>query len=210
MRRVCEYHLYRFNVSVRVIDLVGGGTNMPAVVKRGQLKASRGLGFYLIANEIPAPKVDVISALPVEIQGSVVVRASGVRDALYQFHRHPGVVGTGKEDPDKKAVWLPEGARVIEFPDCDCQGAYDGGCLSVSKVSGWAFCRYVQETPCNQDYGYCHCFLQRADEPPSGCLVEAYCERLSVGARRDRSSVIDLVPLDIALSLDIRSGSEEE
>ena len=176
--------LYRIPVFVRIVALprlISGVDNwqcsMRNVVRHGRLRVLDQIGFYLLADKgaDTSPK-RLRSMMKVTTRGQVVVKAGSMYEAVALVMDHPGVIGTGRERPDKKAAWLDADEPIIELPDCDMDSAYRGGCFRLN-TNGWAICPYVAEVPINMEHGYCHCFLQGIYEPNTGCEVEDHFDK---------------------------------
>ena len=177
--------LYPIPVWIRMFRGKNAGNySMAAVVSNGTLRQLDGIGFYLVGEN--SSDEDIRCQISTAIEGVVIVRASNVFEAINELYRgksHPGIVGIGGEKDSRtaKAIYRDEAMckrPIVELPDCELDCCYVGGCFSISP-EGWAKCEYVRRTPVNKEYGYCHCFLQGVDEPPTGCVVEAYVERIA-------------------------------
>jgi len=176
--------LYPIPVRVRTFQRLGRmGYTMSAVVNSGTIGEMDGIGYYLIGGG-RATETDIRMQLGTAVEGTIVVRADSVFQAINRLYReinHPGIIGTGgeKDGENTKAIYRDDICRlrpIWELPECDLDECYSGGCFSISP-EGWAKCRYVDEDEVNIEHGYSHCILQDAREAMSGCTTEAYMER---------------------------------
>jgi hypothetical protein len=185
--------LYKIPVQIRVVGFGDCWSyNVSEVLKCGKLWDRDGTGFYLLVREGDKPTDAKMGGMAAaRLSANIVVKAANIYEAIGKYYQHPGVVGTGREEPGGertengswKAIWRESNDwdDIVEFPDCDLDEAFSGGCFSVSD-QGWARCKYVAGEQMNKEQGYCHCCLQ-VNEAPTGCLTEAYSEELAIKER---------------------------
>lgn len=192
--------LYQIPVMIRVIAMDSQyRLDMREVVRYGQLMELDQIGFYLLGNKnLEYPPDNIRRHITTVIHGSVVVSAENVYEAIGRFYQHPGVRGTGREKPEKKAIKLNPSVHreIIEVPPCDLNEEFESGCFHINE-DGWAQCKYVENDPINKLEGYCHCLLQEADEPPTGCEIEEYFNNLDPHTPVRRTLQIRYLPVKL-------------
>jgi len=187
---------YPIPVRIRVFGKNAYDYTVKSVIERGQLAALDGIGFYAVGFDKIDPN-EIRSIQSTAIEGTIVVNADTVFSAINKLYRgssHPGIIGTGLENPGRcsKAIYRDEaicGWPICELPDCETEQNF-----SISP-QGWAMCKYVADNFVSEENKYCHCFLQGAGEPPTGCLSEAYVQEvgymgIDIEAKTDGSGIL--------------------